>query len=63
MTDLEGDNTGTMTTLSYDWFDSLSELEYLDLRWNELSTLPADVFDGFTKLEYLDLNNNEVLEQ
>ena len=58
--DLEGDNTGTMTTLSYDWFDSLSELEYLDLRWNELSTLPADIFDGFTKLKYLDLNNNDL---
>ena len=58
--DLEGDNTGTMTTLSYDWFDSLSELEYLSLSRNELSALPADVFDGFTKLEYLYLSHNDL---
>ena len=55
-----GDNTGTMTTLSYDWFDSLSELEVLDLEWNELSTLPADTFDGFTNLEVLRLGANDL---
>ena len=55
-----GDNTGTMTTLSYDWFDSLSELEVLDLEWNELSALPADTFDGFTNLEVLRLGANDL---
>ena len=58
--DIQGDYTGTMTTLSYDWFDSLSDLEYLDLSFNELSALPADVFDGFTDLKYLDLGVNDL---
>ena len=58
--DIQGDYTGTMTTLSYDWFDSLSDLEYLDLSFNELSALPADVFDGFTDLKYLNLGVNDL---
>ena len=59
--DLEGDGTGTMTTLSYDWYDSIPPtLEYLDLGSNELSALPADVFDDFTNLKGLWLSVNDL---
>ena len=60
--DLEGDTEGTMTSLAYDWFDDLSNLERLFLSNNELSSLPGDTFDGFSNLELLLLGNNDLTE-
>ena len=60
--DLEGDTEGTMTSLAYDWFGDLSNLELLYLSENELSSLPGDTFDGFSNLKLLLLGNNDLTE-
>ena len=49
-----------MTSLSYDWYDSIPNLETLDLGNNDLSALPADVFNDFTNLKNLRLPANDL---
>ncbi len=58
--DWQRDTEGTMTSLAYDWFDDLSNLERLYLANNELSSLSGDTFGGFSNLELLDLSSNEL---
>ena len=51
-----------MSELPADIFSGLSNLEKLDLDFNELSELPADIFSGLSNLEELELSQNDLEE-
>ena len=42
-------------------FESLGDLQYLDLSENNIVALPAGVFDALSDLQYLDLSDNNIV--
>ena len=49
-----------ITSLNPGDFDGLSNVQHLDLEYNELSSLPEDIFNGLSSLTRISLNNNNL---